>query len=148
MSNFISKDGKWYPAKEKVGLVNTSGKTKVVNDKKVLPGEPYIYEGPDRAALFELFKEKVETFGQDFRQDIDLIQRVKQLGYTSVNEYAQVMGYDKEKVEEEFKKKAEVVHKHELPEKVKAIQELGGGRDTAGDHHIFGDFGEPKEIKK
>jgi len=147
MPNYVSKDGVWYPAKEKVGLINTSGKEKEVDGKKVAPGEPYIYEGPDRAALFELFKAKVETFGVDFRTDPELINRVRQLGYKSVDEYAKIMGYDKEKIEKEFKKNASVVTKHELPKKVEAVKTLGGGKDFAGQgQDKFGGFGEAPKV--
>jgi len=148
---YISKDGQWHPKMERVALKNNSDKT-IKNPSKegskyagenIAPGEDYIYEGPDRASLFELFKEKVEKFGQDFHHDIELISRVKQLGYKDVDEYAEVMGYDKEKVEAEFKKNASVISKHELPKKVKAIKELGGGKDTAGDAHMYGGYGDP-----
>jgi hypothetical protein len=147
MSRWISKDGIWHPAKEKVALKNITDKVKVIGGQTVQPGEPYIYEGPDRAALFELFEQKVETLGQDFRQDIELINRVKQLGYNSVDDYAKVMGYDKDKVEELFNKHASVVTQHELPDKVKALNELGGGTDMSGQgKSIVGGFGEP-EVK-
>lgn len=145
MPTWISKDGVWHPAKEKVGLTNLSGKTKTVDGKKVKPGEPYVYEGPDRAALFELYKEKVDTLGTEFISDPEFINRVRQLGFT-MEEYLKFVGYDKEKVEEEFKKKAAIVNKHEIPEKIEAIQTLGGGMDTTGMNPArYGGFGEPKE---
>ena len=147
MSRWVSKDGIWHPAKEKVALKNITDKVKVINGQTVQPGEPYIYEGPDRAALFELFEQKVETLGQDFRQDIELINRVKQLGYTSVDDYAKAMGYDKDKVEALFNKNASVVTQHELPKRVEALNELGGGTDMSGQgKSIVGGFGEP-EVK-
>jgi len=147
MPSYISRDGVWHPAKEKVALVNHSKKDIEINGETVKAGDPYIYDGADRAALFELYKEKVDTLGINFRQDPDLIARVRQLGYKSVDAYAKVVGYDKKKVDEDFEKNASVVNKHELPEKVEAIQTLGGGRDFAGqgmDKH--GGFGKPKDI--
>jgi hypothetical protein len=145
---YISKGGRWYPAKEKVALKNITKETKVIDGEEVGPGEPYIYEGPDRAALFELFREKVETFGIEFEKDPELINRVRQLGYKSVKAYAKAMGYDKDKVEEEFEKHAAVISKHDLPKKVKEIEQLGGGRDFSGQgQDKYGGFGEPKDMK-
>ena len=154
MPRFISKDGVWHPEKEKIALKNISDET-IVNPstegknvgEEVAPGDDFIYEGPDRAALFELFKAKVETLGQDFHHDMDLIQRVRNLGFKDVKSYAKLVGYDKEKVEEEFEKKASIVNKHELPKRVKAIDSLAGGRDTSGGgQDRVGGFGEqPKE---
>lgn len=145
MPTFISKDGVWHPAKEKIGLTNLSGKTKTIeiNGKKVKikPGDPYIYEGPDRAALFTLYQEKVETLGTNFRQDPEFINRVRQLGFT-MEDYLKAVGYDEEKVEAEFVKKAKVVTKHEIGTQVKAIETLGGGGDTSGaGQDKYGGFG-------
>lgn len=135
MSRFISKDGVWHPAKEKVALTNHK------------TGEPYIYDGADRAALFELFQQKVETLGQDFRFDSDLLNRIRQLGYKDVEEYLKFIGYNKEKVEADFKKNATMVSRHELPEKVAAIEKMGGGTDTSGQgNDIPGGFGKPKDL--
>lgn len=132
MGTWISKGGVWYPAKEKVGL-------------KKKDGEPFIYEGPDRDALLELFRQKVETLGMDFKHDPDLLNRVKQLGYKDIKEYAKAVGYDAEQVEKDFNEHASVVNKHELPARVEAIDQLGGGTDTTGGgENYVGDFGEPK----
>ena len=135
MSRFISKDGVWHPAKEKVALVNRK------------TGEPFIYEGADRAALFELFQQKVETLGTDFRYDADLLNRIRQLGFKDIEEYLKFIGYDSEKVEAHFKKNASIINKHELPEKVAAIEKMGGGVDTSGQgNDIPGGFGKPKDL--
>jgi hypothetical protein len=142
MPNFISPSGKWYPAKEKVGLINKSDKIIDYNGQKIEPGEPFVYEGPDRAALQELHKQGVEFLGQDFHDDPDLIARVRQLGYKSVSSYAKAMGYDEKKAKEDFEKKAAKVEKHELSEKVKAINLIGGGVDTSGGgQDRYGGFG-------
>ena len=74
MPRFISKEGVWHPAKERVALKNLSGKTKKVDGEDVQPGDDYIYEGADRAALFELYKLKVETLGEDFRKNPEFLQ--------------------------------------------------------------------------
>jgi len=145
MPRFISKDGEWTPAKEKVALVNRSDKTRTVGKVKVKPGEPYIYEGPDRAALFKLYEEGVDKLGTHFKSDPDFINRVRQLGFT-MEDYLKFVGYDEQKVEEDFKKNASVVTKHELPKKVKEVHTLGGGVDTSGLNPArYGGFGEPKE---
>ena len=126
MPRYISKDGVWYAAKEKVSLIDHKG-----TDGRQ-PGEPYIYEGPDRAALLEFFRAGVEHFGVDFHHDPELLHRVRQLGFKNVAEYAKSVGYDKEKVEKDFDEKAAKVSKHEIPKKVKAIEIMGGGTDTSG----------------
>lgn len=144
---YVSKEGTWHSAKEKIGLKNLSGETKVVDGKEVKHGEPYIYEGADRASLFEFYKAGVETFGQDFRKNPEFLQAIRTQGFGSVDEYLKYIGYDKEKVEKEFEEKASVVHKDELPKKVKAIETLGGGVDTSGGgQDRYGGFGpQPKD---
>lgn len=134
MPNYVSKDGIWHPAKEHAVLPHLAGTSKEV------------YDGPDRASLFELFKAKQESFGIDFRNDVELINRARQLGYKSVDEYAKLMGYDAKKVEEEFEKKASKVTLHELPERVAAIETMGGGKDLSGQNNkdYKGGFGEAK----
>ena len=147
---YISKDGVWHPMKEKVSLTNHSDKPiEYPNGSGVFvqPGEPFIYEGPDRAAMFELFKAKQETFGMDFRKDPDLINRVRQLGYKSVEAYAKDIGYDEEQVKKDFEAKSSVVNMHELPERVAAIEVMSGGSDTSGGgNDRSGEWKMPKEI--
>ena len=135
MPNYVSKGGKWYPAKEHVVLPHLAGTKNEV------------YDGPDRAALLVLFKEKVETLGQDFRTNPEFLQSVRNQGFNSVDEYLQAIGYDADKEEKEFKKKAKVVTKHEIKKKVKAINTLGGGRDfSGGGQDRRGGFGQqPKD---
>ena len=94
MPNYISKGGKWYPAKEKVALKNYSEKAienpstdEKLKGEEIKPGEDYIYSGPDRAALFNLWTDKVETLGQDFRQDPEFLQAVRNMGYSSYKKY-------------------------------------------------------------
>jgi hypothetical protein len=153
MGSWISKDGVLYPAKERVSLKNISGKV-LTNPsaegskyfgEQVQPGDDFIYEGPDRAAMFLLFKEKVDTLGQDFRHNPDMIGLARQFGFKDVNAYAKSVGYDKAKVEEEFLKKASVVAKHDLPAKAKEILIMGGGQDSSGGGaDIIGGFGEER----
>lgn len=145
---YISKDGVWFPSKEKVALVNRSGKMRIVKGKRVMPNEPYIYEGPDRAALFYLYQEGVEKLGQDFHNDAELLHRIKQLGFENMEKYMEYIGYDAENVEAEFKKHAAIISKHELPKAVAAVNKLGGGQDTTGQgKDRYGNFGEPPDLK-
>lgn len=148
MPRYISKDGVFHPAKEKVSLVNYG---KPFKDEKtgemVNTGDPYIYEGPDRAALYELWKNdpkgKVSTMGRDFRFDPEFMNRVKQLGYKDVEEYLKIIGFDPEESEKEFTEKASVINKHELPKKVKFVQNFSGGSENAGEGNDVGAFSLP-----
>lgn len=153
MASWVSKDGVFYPAKERVSLKNISGKVLINPSEKgskyhgeeVQPGDDFIYEGPDRAAMFQLFKDKVDTLGQDFRQNPDMIYMARQFGYKNVEAYAKAVGYDKEKMEAEFSKKASVVAKHELPVGAKEVLIMGGGQDTSGSGaDVIGGFGEER----
>lgn len=147
MSKWVSKEGEWYPAKERIALKNLSGKVKIIDGKEIQPGEDYIYEGGDRAALFELFKANVEKIGTNFRSNPEFLQAMRNQGFNSVDEYLKAIGYDEKKSEEDFNKKAKKVHKDEIPKRVEAIKVLGGGQDTAGgDQDRYGGFGpQPKD---
>ena len=153
---YISKGGKWYPAKEKVALKNYSDKTiknpstdEKLKDEEIRPGEDYIYSGPDRAALYELWQNKVEHFGEDFRTNPEFLQAVRNMGYSSYKKYLKDIGFDEEKMEEDFKKKAEEITSHELPKKVKALNILAGGRDfSGGGQDMRGDFKSPPGFEK
>ena len=155
MSRWITDEkGLWHPGKEKVSLTNNSDKP-IINPSAtwsnyygqvVQPKEPYIYEGPDRAAMFDLFDAKVEHLGHNFFTDVDLIQRARQMGYKDVQEYATIMGYDEKKAKERFAKHGAAVTMHELPKKVAATRILGGGTDFSGQgQDVRGDFGDPPQ---
>lgn len=156
MPRFISKGGKWYPSKEKVALTNFSEKTiknpstdEKYKDEEIKPGEQYMYSGADRAALYELWKAKVEHFGEDFRQNPEFLQAVRNMGYTNYKKYLKDIGFDEEKMEEDFAKKAEMVSSHDLPKKVKALDILAGGRDfSGGGQDMKGDFDLPPGFAK
>jgi hypothetical protein len=115
-----------------VPLINRSGTTKTIDGEEVQPGEPYIYNGPDRAALYQLWENKTDTLGTDIHQSPELLEVVRKLGFKSVKEYLKLNGYDENKVEDDFKKHAAVVNKHELPDRVNMIDTLGGGIDRSG----------------
>lgn len=161
MPKFISKDGVWYVAKERVALRNNSNQT-ITNPseegtkyfgEQIAPGEPFIYEGADRASLFELYKldpsGKITTLGQHFTDDTDLQDRVRQRGYKSVMDYAKAVGYSKEKSEERFSELIAKVETHDLPKKVAMIKAAqSGGMNTAGtEGNMEGNFGEAPFLK-
>ena len=156
MPSYISKGGKWFPVKERVALKNNSDKAiknpstdEKLKDEEIKPGEDYIYSGPGRAALFELWKAKVESFGEDFRTNPEFLQAVRNMGYTGYKKYLKDIGFDEKKMQEDFDKKAEEVNKHELPKKVKALDTLAGGRDFSGSgQDIKGDFKLPSGFER
>jgi hypothetical protein len=140
--SYISRGGELHPATEHAVLPHLSG----------TPNE--VYDGPDRAAMAELAeahgvddagKPKKMTFGIHFKNDPDLINRARSLGFKDVKEFAQAMGYNETpeteaKLEEE---KAKVIVRHVEPKRGRPNKKLGGGTDTSGagnDH--YGDFGE------
>jgi hypothetical protein len=154
--NFVSILGKAVPAKERVILINESGKV-LTNPsapyskyagEEVAPGAQFIYEGPDRRACFELWQAGVEHFGQDFRKSPEFLQMLRSLEFKNEKEYFKFMGIDVDEEKKRAEEKADLVNMHELPKKVEAIRALGGGRDTSGGgQDRFGDFGLPKEMQ-
>ncbi len=148
MPNWVSKDGEWFPAKEKVALKKESG-------------EPFIYEGPDRAAIKELWEQagrpkvsnekdltdKKAFLGQDFRSNTDMINTARQLGYKTVDAYVKAHGYSADEAKKNFEEKASEVSVHELPKKVDPAYIEGGGMDTSGQgNDKMGGFKRPKEL--
>ena len=155
MPSYFSKDGVWHPAKEHVVLPHLTGTSNEV------------YDGPDRAAEFELAqafgvdedgKPKETTFGMDFRQDPELINRARQMGFvdkvdaqgnvveTAVMTYAKQFGYDPKKAEKAFKEKAAVIVKHSDPDRKPEPLIQGGGIDTSGKGgDLVGGFGQERE---
>ena len=153
MANWVSCDGVVKPAKERVSLKNISGKVMTNPSEEgskfhgeiVQPGDDFIYEGPDRAAMFKLFKDKVTELGQDFRKNPDMIGIARQFGYKSVDAYAKDMGYDAEEAKKQFESKMAVVAKHELPARAKELARIGGGQDSSGmGNDVIGGFGDER----
>jgi hypothetical protein len=154
--SYVSKDGIWYPAKEHVVLPHLTGTKNEV------------YDGPDRAAENELAlaygvdadgKPNVTTFGIDFRDDPDLIERARQLGYndkvddkgnvtmSAVEQYARKRGWTPEKSEKVFKEKAAEIVKHRDPDRKPEPLILGGGQSTApGTESLVGGLGDQREV--
>ncbi len=148
MPNFISVNGVFFPAKEKVGLVNHSGKVKEINGMKVQPGDPYVYEGADRAALYMLFENKVESLGQDFQRDPQMIDMVRKMGFKDMKEYCEFVGVDPAESAKAAKEVlAVMVNKHELPKRVKEIEVMSGGTERGSGKEIRkGGFGDAPDF--
>jgi len=150
MSRWLSLDGKWFPALEKVSLVNHGPDMKHPKTGEIVKtGDPYIYEGPDRAALFELWsidKEGTVTYiGKDFKTDLDFLKMIKDTGFKSLKEYLSYVDYDGVKAEKEFKKKASMVTSHEILHRENPLEVIAGGADTSGGGaDIVGGFGEAR----
>lgn len=172
MSSWVSDEkGVWHPAKERVPLYNRSGKSIEIEQtasdgakfkQKIAPGASYIYEGPDRAAMFqwweengkptaEQMKEKIDgnvTFGDDFRKNSEFMEqysKFKQMfGFENVDKYLEYIGYDSKKAHKRFLEKASVINMHESPNRIDELQRLGGGTDNAnpGKNLRFGGFGD------
>jgi hypothetical protein len=149
MPTFVSNKGVWYPAKEKIGLTNVSEEDIVYKGKRIKPGEPFVYAGPDREAVKRIKEENGEdgeTLGTDFRTDPDFIQATRTMGFNTVEEYLKMMGYDEEADNKKFKEKASSVKAHEPPVPVDETYIPGGGRNTAGDksQDLTGGFGDQR----
>ena len=167
------ENGLWHPAKEKANLVNHSNKDIVIYitddtgkkfKKTIKPGEPYVYEGPDRAALFQWWEENGKpdaekmkeldgnvTFGEDFRGNMEFLEffaKMKNsLGFADMDAFLKYLGYDKEKYQKRFQEKASSISKHELPQKVEEIKTIGGGSVPHDPRQSkYGGFGTPAEL--
>ena len=146
MPTFVSNKGLWSPAKEEVGLINKSDKIIEYDGQKIKPGQPFIYKGPDREALKMLHLAGAATLGTDFRHDPEFRQAVRNQGFSSIEDYLKHIGYDEEADTKKFKEKSATVKAHEVPDRVKAIEVMGGGKDFSGDksQDIVGGFGNEK----
>ena len=147
MPSYNSKDGVVTPAREKVSLVNETGKTITVNGKQIQPGEPYIYEGPDRAAVEYLKEQGVDHLGQHFTKDPEIIMRARQFNMT-VDEFCQTAYYtDEMRARMQAEAASQTVLHRDLPRK-SASQFRSGGANTAGSSgHYSGDFGDLSDAK-
>ena len=133
MSTYVSKNGEWKPAKEKVAIVNAKG-------------EPEVYEGPDRAALADIKAGNIES--KPFWKDTEWINRVRQLHNMSMEEYMVSVGFDEKTSLEEFEKKMKEVNLHKDLPRRPATRFKSGGANTAGSSgHLEGDFGDLSDAK-
>lgn len=172
MSTWVSDEkGVWHPAKERVPLYNRSDKTIEIEQTskdgikfkmEVPPGDSYIYEGPDRAAMLQWWEENGKptaeqmqdkingnvTFGDDFRKNTEFMEQYAKFrtmfSFKDVDEYLKYIGYDQKGLHERFLKKASIVATHDAIPKVNEIQRVGGGTDQAnpGKNIKHGGFGD------
>ncbi len=172
MSRWISDEkGLLHPAKESVSLKNLSGKSmkvKIMSDggkefiKTVPPMGDYIYEGPDRAAMYQWWEENGKptyeqikampegsiTMGDNFRTNqefMDFYAKYRQsMGFQNMDEFLVYLGYDADKQKKRFQEKAQIVSLHELADRVPEIKKVGGGDDRAnpGKNIRMGGWGE------
>ena len=172
MSHWISDEkGLCHPAKERVGLKNLSGKPikieQTSDDGKkftmtIKPGGDYVYEGPDRAAMFQWWEENGKptaeqimampagsiTVGTNFQSNqefMDFYSKYRQaFGFQNMGEFLKYLGYDADGQKKRFQEKAQEVQLHSLPERVPEIKKVGGGDDRAnpGKNIRLGGFGE------
>lgn len=136
MSTFISKEGKWIPAQERVVFPDAE------------PGKE-VYTGPDRAAVYDLKAAGVEFFGQPIAMNTELLVRAKQMGFKDTDEYLAAYGYDKEKADAAFKIKAAIVNTHKNPEPKTATRFEGGGFDVSRQGaDVYGGFGKTPSVEE
>jgi hypothetical protein len=159
MAKWISDEkGLLHPAKESAALHNRTNKPIKIeqideNGKKfimtVKPGAPYIYEGPDRAAMLQWWEENGKptaeqikampdgaiTVGTNFQTNqefMDFYAKYRQaFGFQNMSEFLTYLGYDAKKQNERFQKLSQEVNLHELPDRVPEIKKMGGGDDRA-----------------
>lgn len=161
MSSYVSKEGVFHPAKESVSLTNYGPdfNDPLIPGRIVKTGMQYIYEGPCRAALFDIWeangkpegvdkdKAKEMTIGNNFRKSPEFLQMLRDLNFKSAEDYLNWVGYDAKENEKNFRDKASVITTHDAPRKVQEIKKLGGGNNTAGKDVQYGGFGEPAGVK-
>jgi hypothetical protein len=152
MPQWISDEyGKWHSRKERVALKNLSGRTIKVKGEDIKSGEDYIYEGPDRAALYELWKTDnsgtTKTLGKDFRGTQEFRKLIRELGFKTAEEYFEFVGYNPEEAKQRYEQEIAKPTKHDISKKAEILNIPGGGIDTAGQQEPrYGGFGEmPKD---
>jgi hypothetical protein len=137
MPNFVSKEGVWVPAMEKVAITNKDG-------------EPEIYEGPDREAL-KMLKEMGNpvgdngeyVMGQHFTENADMYELARSKHYNSVEEYVEKMGYSKEKAKKIYEDNLKKIVTHKDPErKPDTVASPGGMDQSSGKQIDKGGYGE------
>lgn len=161
MPKYISRAGVLHPAKEKVALKNKTNRPFEYKGETIQPGDPFIYEGPDRESINELARasgleadpnkdiEDIQvTFGDDFRKDPEFLQATRTMGFTTPAAYLKSIGYDAKKEEERFQRNASIINKHELPQTHRENLIIGGGKDkSGGNQDVIGGFGDQRERK-
>ena len=153
MPKFISEEGVYVPSIERVALKNKSDET-IINPsmegskyfgEEVKPGEDFIYEGLDRAAI-KMIKEQegedAETMGTHFTESTELFELARSKGYDSVEDYVKKLGYNSDKAKAIAAKNKKKINTHSLPPKVKGKKISGGGTNQTGSGgDLMGGFG-------
>lgn len=154
MPSFVSNKGKWYPAKEKIGLTNKSDDVLSYDGEDIKPGEPFVYNGPDREAVKMLEEAGEEHLGTDFRDCPEFQDFVNAKYQGDEGKYLRRIGYNEEEDDKKFEETYVKVKSHELPKRVNEIKVMAGGRDLSGasQNDVIGGFGDerlrkPSEIK-
>lgn len=134
MPTFVSNNGVWEPALEKVAITDKNG-------------EPAVYSGKDRAALEAIANGDVTS--QPFWKDTEFINRVRQVHNMSMKEYMDANGFDEKTSKAEFEKKLAVVNLHKPITRKPAKKQRSGGANTApgGGGSLEGDFGDLQDAK-
>lgn len=143
MAKWISEGGMFFPANERVGLTNNTDKVitnpsaewSMFYNEEVQPGADYIYEGPCRDALKILREQGLEDLGflgDHFTQNNDMIELARIKYNKTVEEYAEMMGYNKDKAKELAEKYKKQVFVRLEPKRVPEIKISGGGTNRAG----------------
>lgn len=157
MPSFISDEGVWVPSKERISLKNETAEVAInpsvegskYHGEEVQPGDDFIYEGPDRAALKmlgELDLAKQGYMGTHFTENPDLFDLARSKGYDNIEDYVKKLGYKSEKAKELVEKYKKTYSTHSGPAKVKGTDFVGGGKNTAGTgNDKKGGFGDPSE---
>ncbi len=115
MPSFVSKNGKWEAATEKVAIKDENGEDK-------------IYVGPDRAAK-EFLEQNGGEVGQDALLDPQNLQAARNMGFNNVEEMFKAMSPTPKQVEAIEKAQNTVVtHKDPSP-KPSVGDTLGGFND-------------------
>jgi hypothetical protein len=132
MPSYVSHNGVWEPAIEKVAITDKNG-------------EPVVYHGKDRAALEAIANGDVTS--QPFWKDTEFINRVRQVHNMSMDEYMKSHGFDEKTSKEDFEKKLAVVNLHKPLPKKQGKKFRSGGANTApgGGGSMEGDFGESSD---
>ncbi len=133
MPSYVSNNGVWEPAIEKVAITDKNG-------------EPAVYHGKDRAALEAIKNGDVTS--QPFWKDTEFINRVRQVHNMSMKEYMDANGFDEKTSKEDFEKKLAVVNLHKPLPRKPAKRQRSGGANTAGPGSLEGDFGGKEEAMK
>lgn len=159
MSTWVSDEkGLLHPAKEQVGLINRGNKSIKIEQtsddgkkftKTISPGGSYVYEGPDRAAMYQWWEENGKptaeqiaalpagsvTMGSNFQTNqefMDFYAKYRQaFGFQNMGEFLTYLGYDAVKQKKRFEEKSQVVNVHEISERVPEVKKVGGGDDRA-----------------